>query len=111
MTTSKVSGRIVDRKTKAGIAEALIIVLRPGVSTAEFARQQKREMALSSTRSDKDGRFALPDPLPGGATYSIVVVAKNYKQALLDESVRIGEDPAPEIKLVPIRLDPTPGDK
>ena len=107
MATSKVSGRIVDRKTKDGIADALIIVLKPGVSTAEFVKQQKREMALSSVRSNQDGRFELPDPLPAGLAYSVIVVARDYADTVLEEAVRIGVDAPAETKLTPIRLDRT----
>lgn len=105
MVTSKVSGRIVDRKTKEGVTGALIIVLKPGVSTADFIKQQKREMALSSVRSAADGRFELPDPLPTGASYSVIVVARDYADTVLEEAVRIGASASTETKLTPIRLD------
>jgi hypothetical protein len=104
-TGSRVSGRIVDRETKQGINEALIIVLKPGVSTADFIRQQERAMALTSGRSDRDGRFDLPDALPAGGQYSLIVVARGYADAVIEDGLRIATNAGPETKLVPIRLD------
>jgi hypothetical protein len=104
-STSKVSGRLVDRRTKGGVADALVIILKPGVSTAEFVQKQQRDMALTSTRSDSDGQFVFPDPLPAGQSYSLIVVARGYADEVLEDGVRIAEDAAPEVRLMPIRLD------
>jgi hypothetical protein len=104
-TESRVSGRIVDRETKQGINEALIIVLKPGVSTADFIRRQERAMALTSGRSGRDGRFELPDALPAGGTYSLIVVARGYVDMVVEDGLRIAANAGPETKLVPLRLD------
>lgn len=101
---SIVSGRIIDGDSKDGIGEALIIVLRPGVSTAEFISKQERSMALTSARTDPDGRFRLSDALPAGR-YSLIVVARGYVDEVLEEGLRVAANAGSETKLIPIRLD------
>ncbi|MEZ4515613.1 MAG: hypothetical protein R3C44_01840 [Chloroflexota bacterium] len=105
MSASKVSGQIVDRQSKTGVVGALVIVLKPNVTTAEFIEKQQRDMALSSVRSGGGGEFELPDPLPAGQTYSLIVVARRYVDKVMEGAVRIGADAQPETRLTPIRLD------
>lgn len=102
---SMVRGRIVDRATKNGIGEALVIVLKPGVSTADFIRQQDRDMALTSARTDRSGQFRLAEPLPAGGKYSLIVVARGYVDQVLEEGLRIAANAGNTTELVPIRLD------
>lgn len=104
-TGSKLSGQIVDRESKKGVGDALVIVLKPGIRTAEFVERQQRDMALTSTRTQRDGRFELPDLLPAGHLYSLIVVARGYADQILEEAVRIAPNARPETKLTPIRLD------
>lgn len=104
-TGSKLSGQIVDRESKQGVADALVIILKPGISTAEFVKKQQRDMALTSTRTQRDGRFELSELLPVGHSYSLIVVARGYVDEILEEAVRIAPNARPETKLTPIRLD------
>lgn len=104
-TGSLVRGRILDRDNKNGVGDALIIILKPGVSTAEFIREQKRDMALTSARTDRYGNFQLGDALPSGDNYSVIVVARGYVDKVLEEGLRIAANAEQTTELAPIRLE------
>jgi hypothetical protein len=105
-TDSQVSGQIVDARTGRGIAEALVIALRPGVQTKEFIDKQEKEMAYTSTRTDAQGRFSLPDQLPKGQAYGLIVVARGYDDLAIDSALRIGPSAPEQAQLNPIPLQP-----
>jgi hypothetical protein len=41
-----------------------VITLRPGVRVQDFARKKRRDMAYTSARTDRHGRFTFPKQLP-----------------------------------------------
>ncbi len=100
---TEISGQIVDGRTGRGIAGALVIALRPGVRTRDFIRQQRKEMAFTSARTDRQGRFTFEQQLPKGQAYGLVVVARGYQDLAIESALRVGPN-APERAM----LDPIP---
>ena len=92
---SEVSGEIVDERTGRGIGGALVIVLKPRASLRRFLQTREESYVESSTETDSDGNFTLPDRLPKGQSYSLVVAARGYEPITVDGALRIGPT-APE---------------
>lgn len=101
---TQVSGRVIDRGTQRGIADALVIALKPGVRTADFVRQQKRDMAFTSVRTDKLGRFTFPKQLPKGQSYGMVVVARGYRDMAIDSALRISANAPETANIYPVPM-------
>ena len=104
---SEVSGRIVDSRTGRGIAGALVIVLKPRVAVRSFLNTRSESDVQSSTESLADGQFKLPEQLPKGQAYSLVVAAKGFNPLTVEGALRIGPG-APEQAIVgDIELEPS----
>lgn len=100
----EISGQVVDQLTGRGIAEALLIVLKPGVRANDFVEQQDREMAFTSVRTDSQGRFTFPKQLPKGNAYGLVAVARGYRDAAIDGALRISTDAPEQAAMNPLPL-------
>lgn len=94
-TDSEVSGQVVDNRSGRGIDGALVIVLRPDASLRHFLQTRSENDVETSTETGNDGRFTLPQQLPKGQSYSLVVAARGYEPITVDAALRIGTT-APE---------------
>ncbi|MGD1994620.1 MAG: serine protease [Anaerolineae bacterium] len=103
-TDTQVSGLIVDAATGRGVPDALVIALRPGVRVRDFARRQRRDMAYTSARTDRKGRFTFPKQLPKGQAYGLVVGSQGYRDLGIESALRIGADAPEHARLNPIPL-------
>ncbi len=101
---TEVSGQVIDRETSRGVREALVIALKPGVRTADFIKKQDRDMAYTSTKTDRNGRFTLPDQLPKGQAYGLVVVARGYDDMAIESALRISPHAPEKAQIHPIPM-------
>ncbi len=92
---AEVSGRLVDIASDRPINNGLIIVVKPNVPLRSFLNERKESDVVTSTESGSDGRFKLPDQLPKGMAYSLVVAAAGYQPLTVQGGLRIGPG-APE---------------
>ncbi len=92
---SEISGRIVDADSGRGIDGALVIVLKPGVEMRRFLSTRRESDVESSTESDRNGSFKLPEQLPKGHAYSMVVAARGYRPLTVEQALRVSAG-APE---------------
>lgn len=92
---SELSGRVVDAGNDQGIGGALVVVLKPNASLREFLEKRKERDVASSTETERDGRFVLPDQLAKNQSYSLVVAARGYEPLTVEHALRVGPD-APE---------------
>jgi len=103
---SEIEGRVVDGRTGRPIAGALVIALKPSTNMRSFLRSRQEEDVQSSTESNSKGEFTLPDQLPKGMAYGLVVAARGYEPLTVEGALRVGPG-APEhanigeIELVP----------
>jgi len=88
-TDTEVSGQIVDAASRRGIPGALVIALRPGMRMQDFLREQRRDMAYTSARTNRLGRFTFPKQLPKGQAYGLIVVARGYRDLAIESALRI----------------------
>jgi hypothetical protein len=94
-TDTEVSGQVVDAASRRGIAEALVIALLPGVRVHDFVREQRKDMAFTSARTNRLGRFTFPKQLPKGQAYGLIVVARGYDDLAIEGALRVSGN-APE---------------
>jgi hypothetical protein len=85
----------VDGASRRGIGEALVIALRPDVRVQDFLRQQRKDMAYTSARTNRLGRFTFPKQLPKGQAYGLIVVARGYQDLAIEGALRVSGN-APE---------------
>ncbi len=105
-TDTEISGQVVDARTGRGIPDALVIALRPGVSVQQFIQLQRKDMAFTSARTDRNGNFTFPQQLPKGQAYGVVVVAKGYRDLAIEGALRITANAPEHAQINPIPLQP-----
>ena len=103
-TDTEISGQVVDARTNRGIAEALVIALKPGVTAQQFVREQRKDMAYTSARTDRSGKFTFPQQLPKGQAYGLVVVARGYRDLAIEGALRITANAPEHAQINPIPL-------
>ena len=101
---TQIAGAIVDDESGRPIQGVKILVLKPGVSVQQFAQQQKRSMVASMAETGRDGRFELPEQLPKGAAYGMLVVADGWRNLMVDGALRLDARAPERAELSPIRL-------
>ncbi len=101
---TEVGGRIVDATRGRGINNALVIALKPNVRVMDFVKVQNKSMAFTSARTARDGSFTFPTQLPKGAAYSLVVVARGYKDVIVEGGLRIGANAPEKAQINPIGM-------
>ena len=101
---TEVSGQVIDKESRRGIRDALVIALKAGVRTSDFVEQQKKEMALTSTRTDRNGRFTFPKQLPKGDAYGLVVVARGYRDMAIENALRISPNAPEKAQIYPVPM-------
>jgi len=72
-----------------------VIALKPGVSVRDFLRKQSKDLAYTTARTDRQGKFTFGKQLPKGQAYGLVVVARGYRDLVVEGALRIS-DTAPE---------------
>ena len=101
---TEISGAIVDQRSGRGIADALVIALKPRVRGADFVRKQSPDMAFTSARTDRKGRFTFPKQLPKGQAYGLVVVARGYRDMVIEGALRVGPHAPEQAQINPLAL-------
>ncbi|KAA3659329.1 MAG: hypothetical protein DWQ04_22600, partial [Chloroflexi bacterium] len=101
---TQISGKIVDQRNGRGIKDALVIVLKPGVRANDFVRNQRPDMSVTSTKTGRNGRFTFPKQLPKGTAYGLVVVARGYRDMVIEGALRIGAHAPEKAEINPLGL-------
>lgn len=101
---TEISGSVVDQRTGRGIADALIIALKPEVKAQDFVRKQDQSMAYTYARSNAQGGFTFPKQLPKGQAYSLIVVARGYQDLAVESALRISANAPEQATLNPIPM-------
>lgn len=101
---AQVSGRLVDADSGRPIDGGLIIVVKPNVPLRSFLKNRDERDVQSSTESSRDGQFTLPDQLPKGAAYSLVIAARGYEPLTIEGGLRIGPGAPEEAEMGDVAL-------
>jgi hypothetical protein len=87
-----IRGTVVDAATGAGIASAIVIVLRPGVAPEEWARSRGAEATAAlmeaAAVTDQGGAYQIAN-LARGAAYTVMVTAAGYEPAVFDAGLAL----------------------
>lgn len=105
-TDTEISGQVVNAANKKGIADALVIALRPGVRVQTFLQSKSRELVYSSARTDRVGQFTFPQQLLKGQAYGLIVVARGYQDLAIESALRVTANAPEQAQLGPIGLQP-----
>ena len=105
-TDTEISGQVLDAKTGRGVAGALVIALKSGVKVSEFIQRKQRDMTFTSIQTDPNGVFTLPQQLPKGQSYGLVVVARGYRDLAIESGLRIPANAPERAQVNPISLQP-----
>jgi hypothetical protein len=103
-TDTEVSGQIVDAASRRGIGEVLVIALKPGIRVQDFVKEQRKDMAHTSARTDRLGRFTFPIQLPKGQAYGLIVVARGYQDLAIEGALRVSANSPEHAQLDAIPL-------
>lgn len=99
-----VMGLLLDADNADPIADGFVILLQPGVTVRQFARQQLEEQVAAIGLSDRYGFFVTEPPLPRGYTYGVVIVADGYEPLAEDDALPIERSDLDMVELDPIWL-------
>jgi len=99
-----IAGVLLDADTADAVAGGYVIILQPGVTVRQFARERKEEQVAAIGESDHDGFFVTQPPLPRGYTYGVIVLAEGYEPLAEDDALPIEQSDPDMVELDPIRL-------
>lgn len=100
---TQISGRIVTQRGQ-GINGALVIALKPGVRAADFVKTQSPDLAVTSTKTNRNGSFTFPKQLQKGSAYGLVVVARGYRDVVIEGALRIGANAPEKAEISPLAM-------
>ena len=73
-------GKVVDADTGRGVANAVFVILKEGVTVKQFIDSGNDKAHIyDSAQSGSDGAFEMNIPVQRGSSYAVFAVAKGYK--------------------------------
>jgi hypothetical protein len=75
----RISTHVLDAANEAPIRDALVMVLRPGVSASAVDMNRLDDQVLSWGRTNAMGEVLLKQPVPTPGTYTVMTVARGYE--------------------------------
>lgn len=86
-----VLGQVVASDNGAPIANAFVIIFKPGVKVAELNKDNLGEKYLTKATTNRNGQFAMEQPIPRGKRFTVIVYADGYEM-LAENAVLSTED-------------------
>jgi S1-C subfamily serine protease len=93
-TGVRLSTRVVDEANNAPIRDALVMVLREGVTASAVDVNALDDQVLAWGRSNADGEVKLKEPVPAPGAYTVLVTANGYVPLIDDGQLNLGSDTA-----------------
>jgi len=87
-----ITGKVADADTKRGIANATVIILKPGVSTDQFINSSDTEadaLIAAAGTTDSSGTYSTAPGLEAGKTYSALIFASGYTGIRGDDVLKL----------------------
>ena len=103
-----VIGTIIDYATRRPIQDAVIAILFPGQTVADFdadRSENKDETVLAFGVTGSDGAYVLNQPLARGEVYSVIIGAQGYQRIAENDALEILEDDPDMVEIDPIEMD------
>lgn len=73
------NGNVVDATTNQPIADALLVILKPGVDVNKWLESGTDDQVFAFARSDYNGAFSMNNRVQRQTQYGLAVGAKNYR--------------------------------
>jgi len=78
----QIQSRVLDVVNEAPVRDALVMVLRPGVTAGAVDVNRLDDQVLAYGRSNAQGEVLLKQPVPVPGTYTLMVVARGYEPVI-----------------------------
>jgi S1-C subfamily serine protease len=85
----RISTKILDFTNEQPVRDALVMVLRPGVSPSAVDVNRLDDQVLAWGRSNTLGEVLLKQPVPVPGAYTVMVVARGYEPLIGDGELRL----------------------
>ncbi|HET9992503.1 MAG TPA: carboxypeptidase-like regulatory domain-containing protein, partial [Kofleriaceae bacterium] len=85
---------VIDDATEMPIRDALVMVLRPGVSTSSIDLNRLDDQAIAWGRTNAQGEVRLKQLVPPG-TYTVMVMAQGYEALIGDSELHLDANTPP----------------
>ncbi len=95
----RISTTVLDNANETPIRDALVLVLRPGVSSSAIDMNRLDDQAMAWGKTNAQGEVRLKQPVPVPGTYTVMVIAPGYEPLIgegalhLDASTPASFDP------------------
>jgi hypothetical protein len=97
-------GQIVDADTERGVANAAMLVLKPGTTLDDITQDNLQSLTVAAALTDSDGFYITAPPIPAGDTYTVVVLANGYQARAFEDGLELAADSPDLINIDPILL-------
>ena len=104
-TDSEISGTVLDAHSGRPIEGAVVIALRPGATAHQFLQTQDNRYVQSNATSGRDGQFVLPEQLPKGQAYGLIVAARGYTLVAVDGALRVSPRAPEKANIGEVKLE------
>ena len=91
----RISTHVIDVATQQPVVDALVMVLKPGVSPATVDTNRLDDQVLSWGRTNSSGEVQLKQPVPVPGQYSVMVVAKGYEPLIGEGELHLDDKTPP----------------
>jgi S1-C subfamily serine protease len=78
----QIQSRVLDVVNEAPVRDALVMVLRPGVTAGTIDVNRLDDQVIAYGRSNAQGDVLLKQPVPVPGTYTLMVVARGYEPVI-----------------------------
>ena len=85
---------VIDDATESPVRDALVMVLRPGVSTSSIDLNRLDDQAIAWGRTNAQGEVRLKQLVPAG-TYTVMVMAQGYEALIGDSELHLDANTPP----------------
>ncbi|MEP6866634.1 MAG: trypsin-like peptidase domain-containing protein [Deltaproteobacteria bacterium] len=85
---------VIDDATETPLRDALVMVLRPGVSTSSIDLNRLDDQAIAWGRTNAQGEVRLKQLVPAG-TYTVMVMAQGYEALIGDSELHLDANTPP----------------
>ncbi len=91
----RISTNIVDALNLSAVPGALLMVLRPDVSSSDIDMNRLDDQVIAWGRANAAGEVHLKQPVPQPGRYTVVVIARGYDTLVGDGALELDEETAP----------------
>jgi S1-C subfamily serine protease len=91
----RLSTHVVDEANEAPVRDALVMVLKPGVSATAVDMNRLDDQVLSWGRTNSAGEVQLKQPVPVPGSYTVMVVARGYEPLIGENELHLDASSPP----------------